>query len=139
MSGVNKVILLGNLGRDPEVRYLEGGVAVARFSLATTESFKKEGQKVDQTEWHEIVLWRGLAEIAEKYLRKGSTIYLEGKLRTRSWEDKEGNKRKTTEIVGDTFTMVGKRNENGGDMSSTPVSGGDVSLPNNEPTDDLPF
>lgn len=107
MSGVNKVILIGHVGKDPEVRYLDGGVAVARFSMATTESYKnKEGQKVDQTEWHNIVLWRGLAEIAEKFIRKGKLLYIEGKIRTRSYGD-ENNKKYITEIIGDNMTMLG--------------------------------
>ena len=110
MAGVNKVILVGNLGKDPEVRHLEGGAAVANFTLATTEIYKdKTGARQEQTEWHNIVVWRGLAEIAEKYLKKGMTIYVEGKLRTRSWDDKEGHKRYTTEIVGDTFTILSKK------------------------------
>jgi primosomal replication protein N len=89
MAGVNRVILIGNLGKDPEIRSLEGGVKVANFSLATTESYKgKNGEKVDQTEWHNIVLWRGLAEVAENYLKKGNSIYVEGKIRTRDWTDK---------------------------------------------------
>ena len=110
MIALNKVILVGNLGKDPEVRHLEGGVAVASFSLATSDSYKdKSGQRVEQTEWHNIVVWRGLAESAEKYLKKGMTIYIEGKLRTRSWDDKEGHKRYMTEIVGDTFTILSKK------------------------------
>ncbi|MFM2019038.1 MAG: hypothetical protein RL007_2694, partial [Bacteroidota bacterium] len=101
MAGVNKVILIGNLGKDPEVRYLEGGIAVANFPVATTETFRdKMGNKQEQTEWHQIVLWRKLAEVAEKYLRKGQQVYIEGKIRSRNWEDKEGNKRYTTEIFG---------------------------------------
>lgn len=113
MSGVNKVILVGNLGKDPEVRYLEGGTAVANFTLATSETYKDRtsGERKTQTEWHNIVLWRGLAEVAEKYLKKGSQVYVEGKLRTRSWEDKEGNTRYTTEIVGDSMTMLGRRED----------------------------
>ena len=109
MAGVNKVILVGNLGKDPEVRYLEGGTAVANFTLATSESYKdrNSGERVTQTEWHNIVLWRGLAEVAEKWLKKGSQIYVEGKLKTRQWQDKEGNTRYTTEIVGDNMTMLG--------------------------------
>ncbi len=108
MAGVNKVILIGNLGRDPEVRHLESGASVASFSIATTESYKDRntGERRDVTEWHNIVLWRGLADIAEKYLKKGSTVYIEGKLRTRSWE-KDGVTRYTTEIVGDNMTMLG--------------------------------
>jgi len=110
MAGVNKVILVGNLGKDPEVRHLEGGASVANFTLATSETYKdKNGIKNEQTEWHNIVVWRGLADIAEKYLKKGITIYIEGKLRTRSWDDKEGHKQSTTEIVGDTFTILSKK------------------------------
>jgi len=137
MAGINKVILIGNLGKDPEVRALEGGAKVASFSLATTESYKnKEGQKVDSTEWHNIVVWRGLAEVAEKYLKKGSQIYLEGKIRTRTWDDKDGNKRYTTEIIADTFTMFGAKRDDAQPLSSTqetapPAAPG--------PDDDLPF
>jgi single-strand DNA-binding protein len=114
MSGVNKVILVGNLGKDPEIRSIEGGTKVASFTLATNEVYKgKDGTPVKQTEWHNIVVWRGLAELAEKYLRKGSQIYLEGKIKTRSWDDKEGNKRYITEIVADTMTFLGKPVEEG--------------------------
>ena len=110
MAGVNKVILVGNLGKDPQVNYLDNGVAVANFSLATTESYKnKEGEKVSQTEWHNIVLWRGLAEVAEKYLKKGSSVYIEGKIKTRKWEDKEGVTRYSTEVLADNMTMLGGR------------------------------
>lgn len=110
MSGINKVILVGNLGKDPEVRHLEGGAVVAKFPLATSESYKtKDGQRVDQTEWHNVVMWRGLAESAEKFLRKGSLVYIEGKIRTRSWDDKDGNKRFATEIIADTMTMLGSK------------------------------
>lgn len=135
MAGLNKVILVGNLGKDPEVRHLEGGTAVANFSLATSESFKdKSGQRVEQTEWHNIVVWRGLAEAAEKYLKKGMTIYLEGKLRTRSWDDKEGHKRYITEIVGDTFTIVNKK-EHTNAVAGNEDSGSSL----NKTGDDLPF
>ncbi len=135
MAGVNKVILVGNLGKDPEVRHLEGGAAVANFTLATTEVYKdKTGARQEQTEWHNIVVWRGLAEIAEKYLKKGTTIYVEGKLRTRSWDDKEGHKRYTTEIVGDTFTILSKKeNTNSSGTANDSLS----SDPKTE--DDLPF
>ena len=106
MSGINKVILVGNLGKNPEIRTLENGGKKANFSLATTEVYKdKNGQKVSLTEWHNIVCWRRLAEIAEQYLEKGKQIYLEGKIRTRSWED-NGVKKYITEIVADTFTML---------------------------------
>ena len=108
MNGVNKVILVGNLGKDPEVRHLEGGAAVANFPLATSESYKdKSGQRIEHTEWHNIVLWRGLAETAEKYLKKGNQVYIEGRIKNRSWEDKEGNKKYITEIVGDNMTLLG--------------------------------
>ncbi len=115
MPGVNKVILIGNLGKDPEVRYLEGGIAVANFPIATTESFRdKNGNKNEQTEWHQIVLWRRLAEVAEKYLRKGQMVYLEGKIRSRTWDDKDGNKRYTTEIFGDVLTILSRREDQPG-------------------------
>ena len=146
MAGINKVILVGNVGKDPEVRYLEGGTAVAKFSLATSESYtNKEGTRVDQTEWHNIVLWRKLAEIAEKFVRKGSQIYIEGKIKSRSWEDKEGNKRYTTEIIGDSMTLLGKRNnEEGGaphHAEHSTEKAAEPSLPaaTDAPTDDLPF
>jgi len=133
MAGVNKVILVGNLGQDPEVRYLDSGVAVANFSLATTENYKnKQGERVSQTEWHNIVLWRGLAEVAEKYLKKGSSIYVEGKIRNRKWEDKEGNTRYNTEILADNMTMLGGRQIQEKDPSSEPVQ-------SSEKEDDLPF
>ena len=109
MSGINKVILVGHLGKDPEVRHLEGGVTVASFPLATSETFNKDGKRVEQTEWHNIVLWRGLAELASKYLHKGSLVHIEGSLRTRSWEDKDKNKRFMTEIIASNLVMLDKR------------------------------
>lgn len=122
MPGVNKVILIGNLGKDPEVRYLEGGIAVANFPIATTENFKdKNGNKNEQTEWHQVVLWRRLAEVAEKYLRKGQMVYLEGKIRSRSWDDKDGNKRYTTEIFGDVLTILSRKDETA-NQSSRPTN-----------------
>ena len=123
---VNKVILIGNVGADPDVKYLEGGVAVARFSLATSEVYNnKNGERVTQTEWHNIVLWRNLAQIAEKYVRKGMMLYIEGRIRTRSWDDQNGVKRYTTEIYGDKPQDT--------HMPQAPdLSGGDDS-------DDLPF
>ncbi len=112
MRGVNRVILIGNLGKDPEIQYLEKNISVAKFPLATTETHKdKNGRLISQTEWHIIVLWRGLAELAQKYLHKGSLIYIEGRLRTRSWEDREGNKKFATEIVADNLIMLDKRSE----------------------------
>lgn len=110
---VNKVILVGNVGKDPEVRHLDSGVAVANFPMATSENYTaKNGDKVSTTEWHNIVLWRGLAEVAEKYVTKGRQLYIEGKIKTRSWDDKEGNKRYTTEIVADVMQMLGTRADN---------------------------
>src|ERR1700754_215429 len=111
MSGINKVILIGHLGKDPEMRYLEGGVSVTSFPLATSETFNKDGQKVEQTEWHNIVMWRGLADVAGKFLQKGKLVYIEGKLRTRSFEDKSGVKKYTTEVVAESFTMLGRRSD----------------------------
>ncbi|MCL4170679.1 UNVERIFIED_CONTAM: hypothetical protein GTU68_064980, partial [Idotea baltica] len=100
MAGVNKVILVGNLGKDPEVRHLESGSVVANFPIATSDSYTdKSGQRITQTEWHNVVLWRRNAEIAEKYLSKGRQVYIEGKLRTRNWTDRDGNTRYTTEVV----------------------------------------
>lgn len=132
MAGVNKVILVGNLGKDPEVKYLDNGVAVANFSLATTENYKnKSGERVSQTEWHNIVLWRGLAEVAEKYLKKGSSVYIEGKIKTRKWEDKEGVVRYSTEILCDNMTMLGGK-------SSTENKAEETSQLE-DPKDDLPF
>lgn len=150
MAGsVNKVILIGNLGKDPEVRRLESGVAVASFPIATSETFtdRNSGEKRTLTEWHNIVIWRGLAEVAEKYLRKGSSVYIEGKLRTRSWEDQDKNMRYTTEIIADNMTMLGGRpaensGENAGGMSNQTTQQNtnqpDFSSPN-DATDDLPF
>ena len=147
MAGINKVILVGNLGKDPEVRYLEGGTAVANFTLATSESFKDKtsGERKTNTEWHNIVLWRGLAEIAEKFLKKGMQVYIEGKLRTRQWQDKDGNNRYTTEIVADNLQMLGRREDNSSlsasnsnfDNNNTPsaISSDDSS----DQVDDLPF
>lgn len=113
MAGVNKVILIGNLGKDPELKYLEGNIARVNFSLATSESFKdKNGNRIDQTEWHNIVMWRTLAETAEKLLKKGMQVYIEGRLQTRQWNDKDGNKRSTTEIVADQFVILQRRDQN---------------------------
>lgn len=145
MAGVNKVILIGNLGRDPEVRHLESGASVANFPIATTETYKdRNGNRQDQTEWHNIVLWRGLAEIAEKYLKKGSQVYIEGKLRSRSWEDKEGNTRYITEVVGDNMTMLGRNSDSNNsntfssDKTEEKVSEAPISSTDDE-NDDLPF
>jgi single-strand DNA-binding protein len=107
-------MLIGNLGKDPDVQFLEGNIAVAKFPLATTETFKdRSGKLVSQTEWHTVVLWRGLAELAQKYLHKGSLVYIEGRLRTRTWEDKETNRKFATEVVGDNLIMLDKRTDSG--------------------------
>ena len=104
------MMLIGNLGKDPDMQFLEGNIAVAKFSLATTETYKdRSGKLISQTEWHTVVLWRGLAELAQKYLHRGSLVYIEGRLKTRSWEDKEGNKKFATEIVGDNLIMLDKK------------------------------
>ncbi len=154
MAGVNKVILVGNLGKDPEVRHLESGASVANFSLATTETYKDRntGERKDVTEWHNIVLWRGLADVAEKYIKKGDQIYVEGKLRTRSWE-KDGVTRYTTEIVGENMTMLGKKPNgqqqatstpdspaiNMQDTAATPADTGQADVTADDASDDLPF
>ena len=113
--GVNKVILVGNLGKDPETRYMPNGKAVTNFTVATSESWKDKqtGEQREQTEWHNIVMYDRLAEIAAEYLKKGSQVYLEGKLRTRKWQDKEGKERYTTEIRADTMQMLGSRSGGG--------------------------
>ena len=145
MSGVNKVILVGNLGKDPEVRSFEGGAKKASFPLATTETYKtRDGQKKDHTEWHNVVLWRGLADVAEKYLGKGSQVYVEGRIRTRSWDDKDGNKKYMTEIEADTMTMLGRKGDNSGNSGYSDSSSQDYKTPaavhqDDAPTDDLPF
>jgi len=137
MSGVNKVILIGNLGKDPEVRYLEGGVAVANFPLATTEVHKnRAGDKVESTEWHNIVLWRGLAEVAEKLLKKGMQVYIEGRLRTRSWEDKDGSKKRATEIVGENLTILSRKSNGMENGEVLTASADDLEV---TPPADLPF
>ena len=122
MASVNKVIVLGNLGKDPDLRHLPNGDAVCNFSLATTESWKdKEGNKQDKTEWHNIVIFRKLAEIAGEYLKKGRPVYIEGRLQTRKWQDKEGKDRYTTEIVADQMQMLGSREE-AKEVAKTPAS-----------------
>lgn len=124
MAGINKVILVGNLGRDPEMRYTQNNVAVCSFSLATSETYKdrNSGEKITQTEWHNIVLWRGLAETAEKYLRKGSSVYIDGKIRTRKWEDQQGQTRYTTEIIADTMQMLDRRDNSSAQPAAAPAA-----------------
>lgn len=135
MSGVNKVILVGHLGKDPEARSLEGGVSVVSFPLATSESFNKDGRKVEQTEWHNIVMWRGLADVAAKFLQKGKLVYIEGKLRTRSFEDKEGIKKYTTEVVAENFTLLGRKTDFGEDLPNKPSA----RTTENAAEEDLPY
>ncbi len=130
MAGVNKVIIVGNVGRDPELRSTQGGQAVATFSVATSERFKdKEGQPQERTEWHRVVAWGRLAEICGEYLRKGKQVYIEGRLQTRDWEDKDGHKRYTTEVVANVMQMLGRRGDDGGspyeESSSRSGIGGD--------------
>ncbi len=142
MSGINKVILVGHLGKDPEVRHLDGGVSVASFPLATSETYNKDGRKIEQTEWHNIVMWRGLADVASKYLQKGKLVYIEGKLRTRSFEDKEGHKKYTTEIVAENFTMLGRKSDfdnNSNDQQGNKEDEQPLTYDENSPDDDLPF
>jgi single-strand DNA-binding protein len=138
---VNKVILVGRLGRDPETRYTGGGQAVANFSLATDESYKdKNGERQKRTEWHKIVVWGKQAEIAQQYLKKGSLIFIEGRIQSREWQDKEGQKRTSFEIVANNFRMLGSRAEGaaaaGGGGSSSARSGGDDFESHAAPADD---
>lgn len=141
MGGINKVILVGNLGKDPELKYLEGNIARANFSMATSEFHKdKSGNKVEQTEWHNVVVWRSMAESAEKLLKKGTQIYLEGKLQTRQWLDKDGNKRNITEIVGESFLILQRK-----EASQNPSAGfsedpnTNTNFDNLDKKDSLPF
>lgn len=146
MRGVNRVMLIGNLGKDPDVHHLEGNIAVAKFPLATTETYKdRSGKLISQTEWHTVVLWRGLAELAQKYLHKGSLVYIEGRLHTRSWEDKEGSRKFATEVVGDNLIMLDKRADSSHGQGSIPadrniegISSADEP-PFTDPVEDLPF
>ena len=152
--GVNKVILIGNLGSDPEVKYLSSGVPVANVSLATSESWtdKQSGERQEKTEWHRLVIWRKTAEIAGQYLRKGSKIYVEGRLETRSWEDQSGQKKYTTEIVVNDMQMLDSRGDSmdrGGQGESGPPlpdapgsdsgTGGESGGGGESGDDDLPF
>src|SRR4029077_5000133 len=139
VMSVNKVILVGRLGRDPETRYTGGGQAVANFSMATDETYKdKNGERQKRTEWHKIVVWSKMAEIAQQYLKKGSLLYLEGRLQTREWQDKEGQKRTTTEIVATNFRMLGGRAEGAaaGGGGATVGSGSQNMEPHPAPADD---
>jgi len=139
-TGVNKVILIGNLGKDPEVQNFENGVKKASFSIATTEVYKnKDGEKTTHTEWHNIILWRGLAEVAEKYLKKGQSVYIEGRIRRREWEDENKQKRYAFEILGDAMQMLGgPRRDEGNNIPAAAVSKDDI-VETATPEDDLPF
>jgi single-strand DNA-binding protein len=141
MRGVNRVMLIGNLGKDPDVQHLEGNISVAKFPLATTETFKdRTGKLVSQTEWHTVVLWRGLADLAEKYLHKSSLVYIEGRLRTRTWDDKDGNRKSATEVVGDNLIMLDKKMEGGHNSGESGMEGiGGPDMPLGDPSENLPF
>ena len=150
MAGVNKVIIVGNVGRDPEVRFTKAGTAVATFSVATSERFKdRDGQQQERTEWHRVVAWAQLADICGKYLRKGKQVYIEGRLQTRDWEDKDRHKRNTTEIIANQMQMLGRREDGdssgygGGDDSysrGSSAGGGDSPMPSGGAADDeIPF
>ncbi len=148
MSGVNKVILIGNLGADPDLRHTPSGTAVSNLRLATTEVFStREGEKNKRTEWHRVVAFGRLAEICNQYLKKGRQVYIEGRLQTREWEDKNGDKRYTTEIVATNMTMLGGRGEGGGGyaaeeaQSEAPADTADAPAPANaaDEDSDLPF
>ena len=142
-GSVNKVILIGNLGSDPELKYTPSGAAVTNFNVATNEVWNdKDGNKQERTEWHRVVLWRKLAEIAGEYLKKGSKVYLEGRLQTRSWEDKDGVKRYTTEVVADNMTMLDAKGEGGGSSgasSAPPPASEAPPAADSGAEDDLPF
>ncbi len=143
MAGVNKVILIGNLGKDPELRYTPGGQAVGSFSLATSEKWRdKDGNMQDRTEWHNIVVWGRQAEIAKEYLAKGRQVYIEGRIQTRSWEDKEGNKRYTTEIVAQRLNFLGGRDQGAGSAGGPANDSPPQAPPSGDlagEDDDLPF
>jgi single-strand DNA-binding protein len=152
MGSLNKVILIGNLGRDPEIRYTPDGAPVANFSIATTEFWTdKSGTRQQNTEWHNVVAWNKLADISKRYLAKGRQVYIEGRLRTREWNDKEGNKRRTTEVIASNLILLGSRPEGmeAGAASPTPISRGMSAEPEPAPgpgfgdssitDDDIPF
>ena len=143
MAGINKAILIGRLGSDPEVRYTPSGVAVANFNIATSEEWKDKdtGEKKERTEWHRIVAWRKLGEICGEYLSKGRQVYIEGRIQTRSWEDRDGNKRYTTEIVATDVQFLGGRDAGPGDRATSGASASDSeSSPIQAPEDDdIPF
>ena len=140
-SGINKVILVGNLGKDPDMRYTAGGDAVANLSIATSESWNdnQTGEKKEKTEWHRVVFFRRIAEVCGEYLKKGSSVYIEGSLRTRDWEDDQGNKRYTTEIIGREMQMLGGRRSED-NMDQSPQMNSSSPQPEEGLTDDeIPF
>ena len=140
MAGINKVILVGNLGKDPEVRHLDGGNSVANFTLATNEYYKdKQGTRIERTEWHNVAAWRGLAELAEKYLKKGSQVYVEGKLRTRQYQDKDQQTRYITEIIAEEISLLGSRPGGVANGAPATVAEESVSLRQEPELDQLPF
>lgn len=142
MAGLNKVMLIGNMGRDPEIRHLEGGTTMAKFPLATSEVYKtKDGQKREITEWHNVVLWQRLAETVEKLqLKKGQLLFVEGRIRNRTWDDKEGAKHHTTEIIAEVMTILGKKKTGDAGDDQSPDGGGDhISTREEEDPGDLPF
>ncbi len=148
MASLNKIMLIGNLGRDPEIRYTQDGSPVANFSLATTESYTdKGGVRQERTEWHNIVAWNRLAELAKRYLSKGRQVYVEGRLRTREWTDRDGNKRRTTEVVALQMVLLGSRADSSGEAASVPAAAPAPAYGESEPAleesgitdDDLPF
>jgi single-strand DNA-binding protein len=142
MASLNKVMLIGNLGKDPEVRYTAAGTAVASFSVATSEKFKnKNGEWEEKTEWHNVTLWARLAEIAGEYLAKGKTVYIEGRLQTRKWQDRDGKDRYTTEIVGEKMQMLSGKGEGGGRTVGSRSENQESSYeePAFNPDDDIPF
>jgi len=142
MASLNKVMLIGNLGKDPEVRYTAAGTAVASFSVATSEKFKnKTGEWEEKTEWHNVTLWARLAEIAGEYLAKGKTVYIEGRLQTRKWQDRDGKDRYTTEIVGEKMQMLSAKGEGGGRQGGSRSESQEPAYeePAFNPDDDIPF
>ena len=139
---VNKVILVGNVGKDPETRYLDESTAITKFPMATSETYKnKAGERVSTTEWHNVVLWRGLAQVAEKYVKKGTQIYIEGRIKTRSYDDAEGNKKYITEIVGDQMQLLGRKPddaEGGQPAQSQPAQQNQAPVQNQKPAQEQP-
>jgi len=142
MAGINKVILIGRLGKDPEIRYTPGGAAVANFTMATSEEWrdKETGEKQERTEWHRIVAWRRLGEICGEYLKKGSQVYIEGRIQTRDWEDRDGVRRYTTEIIAQSMQMLDRAGSPGRDVSAASKEDGfPMEEPVSIPEDDIPF